>query len=53
MGNKNSLLIYKALGALLTAIALFWIKTGSSVNSILFVLLVAVGIFLLALPNKK
>ncbi|MEK6926572.1 MAG: hypothetical protein AABW50_04815 [Nanoarchaeota archaeon] len=53
MGNKHSLLVFKALGALLTAIALLWVKTGSSVNSILFVILVAAGIFLLALPNKK
>jgi len=46
-------LVFKALGAVLTAIALLWIKTGNSVNSVLFTILVAVGIFLLAIPNKK
>ena len=46
-------LVFKALGAVLTAVALLWIKTGNNVNSALFTILVAVGIFLLALPNKK
>lgn len=50
---ETSLLIMKAIGALLVAAALWLAIKPSDLSAIWFILMMAVGIFLLAFPRRK